>query len=125
MVDGPVGAGEEGHVGDLVVVEKEGEGTEPVGIVTDRDIVIEVTAQKIDPDSLTVKDIMSTDPVSVPETTSLLDTLARLHSVHPVEVRQGDAVGGRNAGVQQQDQGGEAQQAGARESHSCSSTSGA
>ena len=63
------------HVGDLVVVEKAGEATRPVGIITDRDIVIEVMAQKIDPDSLTVKDIMSTDPVSVPETTSLLDTL--------------------------------------------------
>jgi CBS domain-containing protein len=37
--------------------------------------VIEVMAQKLDPDSLIVKDIMSTDPVSVPVTTSLLDTL--------------------------------------------------
>jgi CBS domain-containing protein len=63
------------HVGDLVVVEKEGGQARPVGIVTDRDIVIEVVAQKIDPDSLTVNDIMSTDPVSVVEATSLLDTL--------------------------------------------------
>jgi CBS domain-containing protein len=63
------------HVGDLVVIEKAGEATRPVGIVTDRDIVIEVMAQKIDPNSLTVKDIMSSNPVSVPETTSLLDTL--------------------------------------------------
>ena len=63
------------HVGDLVVVEKEGEEARPVGIITDRDIVIEVVAQKIDPDSLTVKDIMSTDPVRVAETVSLLDTL--------------------------------------------------
>jgi len=63
------------HVGDLVVVEKEGEEARPVGIITDRDIVIEVVAQKIDPDSLTVKDIMSTDPLRVAETVSLLDTL--------------------------------------------------
>jgi CBS domain-containing protein len=63
------------HVGDLVVVEKEGEEAIPIGIITDRDIVIEVIAQKIDPDSLTVKDIMSTDPVRVAETVSLLDTL--------------------------------------------------
>ena len=63
------------HIGDLVVVEKEGEQAHPVGIITDRDIVIEVVAQKIDPDSLTVKDIMSTDPVRVAETVSLLDTL--------------------------------------------------
>ena len=63
------------HVGDLVVVEKTGGQARPVGIITDRDIVIEVVAQKIDPDSLTVNDIMSTDPVSVVEATSLLDTL--------------------------------------------------
>ena len=63
------------HVGDLVVVEKAGGQARPVGIITDRDIVIEVVAQKIDPDSLTVNDIMSTDPVSVVEATSLLDTL--------------------------------------------------
>ena len=63
------------HVGDLVVVEKEGEEAIPIGIITDRDIVIEVMAQKLDPDSLTVKDIMSTDPVRVAETVSLLDTL--------------------------------------------------
>ena len=63
------------HVGDLVVVEKEGEEARPIGIITDRDIVIEVVAQKIDPDSLTVKDIMSTDPLRVAETVSLLDTL--------------------------------------------------
>jgi len=63
------------HVGDLVVIEKEGEDAIPIGIITDRDIVIEVMAQKLDPDSLTVKDIMSTDPVRVAETVSLLDTL--------------------------------------------------
>ena len=63
------------HVGDLVVIEKEGEEAIPIGIITDRDIVIEVMAQKLNPDSLTVKDIMSTDPVRVAETVSLLDTL--------------------------------------------------
>ena len=64
------------HVGDLVVIAKDGEKNRPVGIITDRDIVVEVVAQKVDPDSLTVKDIMSADPVSVSEATSLLDTLA-------------------------------------------------
>ena len=63
------------HVGDLVVVEKHGEKSLPVGIITDRDIVIEVIAQKIDPESLTVGDVMSNNPVSVSEQHSLLDTL--------------------------------------------------
>jgi CBS domain-containing protein len=76
------------HVGDLVVVEKEGEEARPIGIITDRDIVIEVVAQKIDPDSLTVKDIMSTDPLRVAETVSLLDTLELMkqHGVRRVLV---------------------------------------
>ena len=57
------------------IFEKEGEEARPVGIITDRDIVIEVVAQNINPDSLFVKDVMSTDPVSVPEAVSLLETL--------------------------------------------------
>lgn len=63
------------HVGNLVVVETQGEKTRPIGIITDRDIVIEVVAQEIDADTLVVKDVMSTDPVNVLEHTSLLDTL--------------------------------------------------
>jgi CBS domain-containing protein len=63
------------HVGDLVVVKKQGEKTLPIGIITDRDIVIEVIAQKADPDSLIIKDIMSTDLITVKEKDALLDTL--------------------------------------------------
>lgn len=63
------------HVGDLVVVEKRGEKTLPTGVITDRDIVVEVIAQKTDPDSLIVKDIMSTDLITVEEKASLLDTV--------------------------------------------------
>ena len=63
------------HVGDLVVIERQDEKNIPVGIVTDRDIVIEVIAQKVAPDSLTVKDIMSTGLITVDEDETLLDTL--------------------------------------------------
>ena len=34
------------HVGDLVVVENQGGKTLPIGIITDRDIVVEVIAKK-------------------------------------------------------------------------------
>ncbi len=63
------------HVGDLVVVERQGEKTLPVGIITDRDIVIEVIAQKIDPNSLCIKDVMSTKLVTINEKATFLDTL--------------------------------------------------
>ena len=68
------------HVGDLVVVEKQGEKILPVGIITDRDIVIEVVAQKADPEALIIKDIMSTALVTVEENQALLDTLALMQN---------------------------------------------
>lgn len=61
------------HVGDLVVVEKRDGKTLPAGIVTDRDLVIEVIAQKVDPETLTIKDIMSAGVASVKEDETLLD----------------------------------------------------
>lgn len=55
------------HVGDLVVVEYRGERQVPIGIVTDRDIVVSVVAKRVEPDSLTVADIMSGDLLTVHE----------------------------------------------------------
>ena len=46
------------HVGNLVVVEKTGPRNRPVGIVTDRDIVVEVVAAGVSAATLTVGDIM-------------------------------------------------------------------
>ncbi len=47
------------HVGNLVVTEFGDEKQVPVGIVTDRDIVVEVVAKGVDPEELTVGDVMS------------------------------------------------------------------
>ena len=44
------------HVGDVVVVEEQDGLRIPVGIVTDRDIVIEIVAQGVDPGAVTVGD---------------------------------------------------------------------
>ena len=63
------------HVGDLVVVKKQGEENMPVGIVTDRDLVVEVLAQDVPLGAVTFKDVMSTDLVTVGEDETLLDTL--------------------------------------------------
>lgn len=63
------------HVGDLVVVEKQDDKTLPIGIITDRDLVIEVIAQKVDAQALSVKDIMSAAPVTVNEDELLLNVL--------------------------------------------------
>ena len=37
------------HVGDVVVIDQVGDKRVPVGIVTDRDIVVEVVAGDLDP----------------------------------------------------------------------------
>jgi CBS domain-containing protein len=46
------------HVGDVVVVERKDSQFFPLGIVTDRDLVLEVVATELDPDVITVGDIM-------------------------------------------------------------------
>lgn len=63
------------HVGSLVVVEKQGELTIPVGIVTDRDLVVEVIAEQVPVDSVTVNDVMTSDLIKVDEAATLIDTL--------------------------------------------------
>ncbi len=50
------------HIGALVVVDAE-EKTRPVGIVTDRDLVLELMAESLDPAIFTAGDIMSVDLV--------------------------------------------------------------
>lgn len=66
------------HVGCLVIVE-DNDGEEfPVGILTDRDIAIEVVAFGLDPATMTAGDVMSEGPVLVEEDDDLLDALARM-----------------------------------------------
>jgi CBS domain-containing protein len=63
------------HVGDLVVVEQRGAGRFPVGIVTDRDIVVEVVAAGVNPDALKVGDIMGPEVATVREGEGLFEAL--------------------------------------------------
>lgn len=65
----------EHHVGDLVVVEARNGRKHPVGIVTDRDIVVEVVAAGVDPDSLKVGDIIGLEVATVRESEGLFEAL--------------------------------------------------
>lgn len=63
------------HVGDVVVVMRKEDGTTtPVGIVTDRDVVIEVVATGLDPAVITVGDIMVGSLAVVSENNGVLET---------------------------------------------------
>lgn len=60
------------HVGYLVVTEYGDKDQVPVGTVTDRDIVMEAVAPGIDPDDITVGDIMDQDPPLVADESDAL-----------------------------------------------------
>jgi len=55
------------HVGDVVVVSEKYGRQSPIGILTDRDIVLEIVAQGIDPENVSVGDAMSYELVSADE----------------------------------------------------------
>lgn len=64
------------HVGTVVVVEERGGRQVPVGILTDRDIVLSVVASNAEHlPFITVADAMSDDLLTAPEETSLADAL--------------------------------------------------
>lgn len=68
------------HVGNLIVAEEKDGKRFPVGIVTDRDLVIEVIAQSVMPDNVTVADIMSVTLVTAHEDDDLMDTIKRMRA---------------------------------------------
>jgi CBS domain-containing protein len=63
------------HVGSLVVVDEADGKRTPAGIVTDRDVVVEVDAMDLDAKVITAGDIMSQDLVTVDEEEGLLKTI--------------------------------------------------
>ncbi len=66
------------HVGDVIVVEhKEGKHF-PIGILTDRDIVIEVLAEGVNLNDITVNDVMSSELISVKEDDYIIETIEQM-----------------------------------------------
>ncbi|MGZ5260927.1 MAG: CBS domain-containing protein [Burkholderiales bacterium] len=64
------------HVGSVVIVDRaNGEIGAPIGIVTDRNIVIEVTAADLNANALTVGDIMCRDLVTAGEDEGVLEAM--------------------------------------------------
>ena len=66
------------HVGDLVVIDPSDQGRVPVGIITDRDIVVSVIALGLDPASLLVGDIMSENLLTTSEDDDVYETIERM-----------------------------------------------
>jgi len=68
------------HVGDVILVTDEGDRTKPVGILTDRDIVIELIACDVPLDSVSAGDVMSYELVTAREEDSIWDTLQHMRA---------------------------------------------
>ena len=85
------------HVGDVIVVEDRGGLRAPVGIVTDRDIVIEVTAMHVDASAFTAGDLMSTPVATVAKDAGFVEVLRQMrnHKVRrmPVIIDTGTLFG--------------------------------
>lgn len=85
------------HVGDVVVVERKSEGVFPQGILTDRDVVIELLAEEVDLNSVACGDVMSREMVTAAEDDEVLQTieLMRDRGIRriPVVNRRGELQG--------------------------------
>jgi predicted transcriptional regulator len=82
------------HVGDLVVVEAREGRKHPVGIVTDRDIVVEVVAAGVNPELLKVGDIMGPEVATVRESEGLFEALRYMRDKGVRRMPVVDAAGG-------------------------------
>jgi len=90
----------EHHVGYLVVVGPKldvDSGFLPIGVLTDRDIVVGVVAKDTDPKTLRVGDLMTRRPIVVEEGASISEALGQMRHIGirriPVTDRKGLLVG--------------------------------
>jgi CBS domain-containing protein len=73
----------EKHIGYLIVVEPNIADTtvRPVGVLTDRDIVVAVVARETDPRSLRVGEVMTREPVVAQEGSSISSALQEMRRI--------------------------------------------
>ena len=85
------------HTGDLVVVDDGGDKAAPLGMITDRDIVVEVLAKGLDPALTAVSAVIRTPVVIANESEDISHALElmRVHGVRrlPVVNNEGALIG--------------------------------
>jgi CBS domain-containing protein len=86
------------HVGDIVVVDNQQEGARiPIGIITDRDILIETIALDIEAKLFTASDLMSSPVTTVQESAGVSEAMAIMRGKRirrlPVVTRAGTLFG--------------------------------
>ncbi|WP_025039467.1 CBS domain-containing protein [Nitrosospira briensis] len=68
------------HVGDVIIVEERDGVRVPVGIVTDRDLVVEIMATELDQAVITVGDIIAQELATVKEDVAIFDAIQYMRS---------------------------------------------
>lgn len=86
------------HVGDVIVVDNQQEGARvPIGIITDRDILIETIALDIEAKLFTASDLMSSPVTTVQEDAKVAEALGIMRGKRirrlPVVTRAGTLFG--------------------------------
>ena len=82
------------HVGFLIVYREQDALRKPLGVLTDRDLVLGVMARDVDPHAVTVDDIMSRQPLVATEADELSDML---HAMRFAGIRRVPVVDDRGA----------------------------
>ncbi len=83
-------------VGDLLIARMSDRAARPVGLITDRDIVVHAIACDLKPDELTVGDLCTRDPVTVDADADLAQITAAMskHGVRRVLVTRDSEIAG-------------------------------
>lgn len=85
------------HIGDVIVTREENGRRIPLGIVTDRDIVLGVVAPELSASTLTVGDIMGPELITATETDDVFDAMQRMRNKGvrrlPIVQEDGDLAG--------------------------------
>lgn len=68
------------HVGNVIVVKEENGRRVPIGILTDRDLVLEVLAPEVPAESVTIGDVMSSDLLVLREDEETMEAFKRMRA---------------------------------------------
>lgn len=63
------------HIGAIVIVDRQADTTIPVGILTDRDIVVEIVAAGLDPEAVKVGELVQRPMTTVREDAGYAETV--------------------------------------------------
>ena len=83
----------EQQVGSVILVQEMTDGTRPYGIITDRDLVVRVFTAGVEYDSLTIRDVATTDLKLVRENDGMGEAIHVMHEAGIKRLPVVDSVG--------------------------------